>query len=86
MLILRPALDLLFEKQRQEDQAGDQAGMNRGPGDTRLEDIVFSNVALQCVASAQRLVSFLGAEVQSRDFLAWWYNVSCEWPEDRCLG
>lgn len=72
MLILRPALDLLFEKQQQ----GGQTGANKGPRDTRLEDIVLCNVASQCVASAQRLIAFLGAEIQSKDFLAWWYNVS----------
>ncbi|KAH7116553.1 hypothetical protein B0J13DRAFT_613411 [Dactylonectria estremocensis] len=72
MLILRPALDLLFEKQQQESQTG----ASRAPRDARLEDVVLCNVASQCVASAQRLVAFLGAEIQSHDFLAWWYNIS----------
>lgn len=81
MLILRPALDLLFEKQQQ----GSQTGVNKEPRNTRLEDIVLCNVASQCVASAQRLIAFLGTEIQSQDFLAWWYNVSCKWPEERIL-
>ena len=71
MLILRPALDHLFEKQQENPK---DAGKPRR--DAPLETLVLCNVAAQCVHSAQLLVAFLDAEIRSQDFLAWWYNVS----------
>lgn len=71
MLILRPALDQLFERQ-QEAKAG-TGGRQR---ESRLEDVVLCNVAMQCVQCAQDLVVFLDGEIRSQNFLAWWYNVS----------
>ncbi|PCD42918.1 hypothetical protein AU210_005442 [Fusarium oxysporum f. sp. radicis-cucumerinum] len=69
MLILRPALDLLFEKQQTEPV------VRKGPLEVSVEDLVVSSIASQCVLSAQGLASFLEDETQSKGCQAWWYNV-----------
>ncbi|KAL5601549.1 hypothetical protein FOBRF1_009082 [Fusarium oxysporum] len=69
MLILRPALDLLFEKQQTEPV------VRKGPLEVSVEDLVVSSIASQCVLSAQGLISFLEDETQSKGCQAWWYNV-----------
>ncbi|KAF5266844.1 hypothetical protein FOXYS1_2308 [Fusarium oxysporum] len=69
MLILRPALDLLFEKQQTEPV------VRKGPLEVSVEDLVVSSIASQCVLSAQGLTSFLEDETQSKGCQAWWYNV-----------
>ncbi|KAJ9149934.1 hypothetical protein NKR23_g4087 [Pleurostoma richardsiae] len=71
LLILRPALEMLFEKQR-----NNRISPRESSGEVRLEDLVLRNIAAQCVLSAQELIRFLDGEIRSQDCLAWWYNVS----------
>lgn len=70
MLILRPALDHLFEVQQDNQQSTEGRAV-----DAPLEVMVLQNIAEQCVRSAQRLAEFLDAEIRSQDLIAWWYNV-----------
>lgn len=70
-LILRPALELLFEKQQLAQSS------NREPMlEARLQDLILNDVASQCVLSAVQFNDFLGAQIQSQSFVCWWYNIS----------
>ncbi|CAH0051365.1 unnamed protein product [Clonostachys solani] len=71
ILILRPALDQLFEKQRRNQT---EPGKRRH---RRLGDAILRDAAIQCVQCAQELAIFLDAQVRSKNLIAWWYNVTC---------
>ncbi|KAJ9632943.1 hypothetical protein H2204_007511 [Knufia peltigerae] len=69
-LILRPALDLLFEKQQNEKSLVVTEHTVRG----KLKDTILSNIAVQCILTAIELVEFLASRIQTQTFVCWWYN------------
>ncbi|KAL3440787.1 fungal-specific transcription factor domain-containing protein [Aspergillus insuetus] len=71
VLILRPALDLLFQKQQEKPPVKDKSLM-----EARAQDLVLTDLATQCALSAHNLVKFLGGQTQSKSLVAWWYNIS----------
>ncbi|KAL2783210.1 fungal-specific transcription factor domain-containing protein [Aspergillus keveii] len=71
VLILRPALDLLFQKRQQKP-----LGKDRHMMDARAQDLVLKDLGTQCALSAHSLVKLLGGQVQSKSLVAWWYNIS----------
>jgi hypothetical protein len=75
MLILRPALEMLFERDRYN-----QGSSKQGTVEAKLEDLVVSNIATQCVLCAQASVKLLSNEIHKQSLKAWWYNVNCKWP------
>ncbi|OQV07336.1 Fungal specific transcription factor domain-containing protein [Cladophialophora immunda] len=70
-LVLRPALDLLFEKQQTEKSliTADRTAK------AKLKDSVISDIAAQCVLLAVELVEFLTTQIQTDSFICWWYNI-----------
>ncbi|KAK4447154.1 fungal-specific transcription factor domain-containing protein [Podospora aff. communis PSN243] len=74
VLILRPALEHLFRKHRHA-QLSQQPHTN--PMVARVQDLMLSDIAAQCVLSADSLVKALDVHIRSRRLIAWWYNVSC---------
>ena len=72
-LILRPALDLLFERQQNEKPVAILKPAVKG----KLKDFTISNIAAQCVLSAIDLVEFLASQIQTQTFVCWWYNIHC---------
>lgn len=75
VLILRPALEHLFQKQRDLQQSEGRAS---SPCVTRIQDLMLSDIAAQCVLSADRLVRCLDAHIRSQSLVAWWYNIGCK--------
>lgn len=73
LLVLRPALERLFETQQRHRQAP-----NKGSIGPRLQDTMLSDIAAQCMLCADRLVKVLDAQIKLQSFVAWWYNVSCK--------
>ncbi|KAF9894111.1 hypothetical protein FE257_009084 [Aspergillus nanangensis] len=71
VLILRPALDLLFHNQRRERPTN-----NKNSREARVEDLMLADVAAQCVYSAVTLIKFLDAQIRCHTLVAWWYNIS----------
>ncbi|KAE8383726.1 fungal-specific transcription factor domain-containing protein [Aspergillus bertholletiae] len=71
VLILRPALDLLFQKQQQSPLTS-----NRGSIEQRVQDLIVCNIATQCALSAHNLVNLLHTQIQTHNLVAWWYNIS----------
>ena len=74
-LILRPALELLFEKQQQK---GSDTTTSKASLEAKLQDSMLHNIASQCALSAVDLVDFLASQIQTQTFLCWWYNISCK--------
>ncbi|KAL2140208.1 hypothetical protein VTI28DRAFT_4094 [Corynascus sepedonium] len=76
-LILRPALEFLFQKQRylQPD-----SGSRSTPKVARVQDLVLVEIAAQCVLSADSLVRYLDTHIRAQSLVAWWYNISCKLP------
>lgn len=72
VLILRPALDLLFQKQQHNPQ-----NTPKLPMEARVEDLMLSDIATQCALSAHILVTLLNSQIQSKCLVAWWFNISC---------
>ncbi|CAI4214305.1 unnamed protein product [Parascedosporium putredinis] len=73
LLIQRPALDLFFQRQKRQRANGTR---QEPPELAPLEDLMLRNVAPQCLLVSQKMVEFLDEQIRSRDFIAWWYNVS----------
>ncbi|KAL3464907.1 fungal-specific transcription factor domain-containing protein [Aspergillus heterothallicus] len=71
VLILRPALDLLFQKQQHKPPIKDKSLM-----EARAQDLVLTDLATQCALSAHNLVKLLGGQTQRKTLVAWWYNIS----------
>lgn len=72
-LILRPALELYFQKQQSTHPT--PSLRNR---DTGLADVMLSRIAAECVMSAMSVVELLVARRETNDYMAWWLNVSCK--------
>ncbi|CAM1509552.1 Fc.00g032910.m01.CDS01 [Cosmosporella sp. VM-42] len=70
-LILRPALDLLFERQQNDKPVAVSGPAVKG----KLKDSMISNIAAQCVLLATDLVEFLASQIQTQTFVCWWYNI-----------
>lgn len=49
--------------------------------EARVQDLMLSDMAAQCVLSAHNLVKFLDAQIHFQSMVAWWYNISCELPK-----
>ncbi|KAH7038961.1 fungal-specific transcription factor domain-containing protein [Macrophomina phaseolina] len=71
LLLLRPALERLFEKQR-----ANPLSKTKRATEAKLEDVLLFSIAAQCIICAQSLVAFLNTQIQSQKLLAWWYDVS----------
>ncbi|CCC05646.1 unnamed protein product [Sordaria macrospora k-hell] len=74
VLILRPALEQLFCKQRRSQQS------QQLPKPSRIkvavvQDLMQSEIAAQCVLSADSLVRCLATHIHSQSLTAWWYNI-----------
>ncbi|KAK3402693.1 fungal-specific transcription factor domain-containing protein [Sordaria brevicollis] len=74
VLILRPALEQLFGKQRRCQQS------LHLPKPSRIkvavvQDLMQSEIAAQCVVSADSLVRSLDSHIHSHSLTAWWYNI-----------
>ena len=82
VLILRPALEHLFEKQRHVQPPTSNIMTNQMPRPrvARVQDIMLSSIAAQCVLSANSLVRCLDKHIRSQSLVAWWYNVGCKIP------
>ena len=76
VLILRPALEHLFQKQRDLQLSEGKAS---SPRVTRIQDLMLSDIAAQCVLSADSLVRCLDAHIRSQSLVAWWYNIGCKY-------
>lgn len=77
VLILRPALEQLFCKQRRSQQS------QQLPKPSRIkvavvQDLMQSEIAAQCVLSADSLVRCLATHIHSQSLTAWWYNIGCK--------
>ncbi len=72
-LILRPALELLFERQQNEKPTP----ITEPVAMAKLKDSMIFNIAAQCVLSAVDLVEFLASQIQTQTFVCWWYNIHC---------
>ena len=70
---LRPALELLFEKQHQVRPSSGENSM-----EARLQELMLSDIASQCVLFAVQLNNFLSTQIQTQGFACWWYNISCQ--------
>ncbi|KAK4199005.1 putative transcriptional activator [Triangularia verruculosa] len=75
VLILRPALEQFFQKQRQHTVPG-PAARGSVAGVARVQDLMLSDIAAQCVLSADSLVKCLDTHIRSQSLAAWWYNIS----------
>ncbi|OQE43137.1 hypothetical protein PENCOP_c003G04534 [Penicillium coprophilum] len=71
VLILRPALDLLFQKQRHPPPLAKKGSM-----EVRVQELMLSDIATQCASSANSLVKLLAAQIHEGNLVAWWYNIS----------
>ncbi|KAK3897730.1 fungal-specific transcription factor domain-containing protein [Staphylotrichum tortipilum] len=71
VLILRPALEHLFQKQRQMQPS---SRARSGPV-ARVQDLMLSDIAAQCVLTADALVRCLDTHIRSHSLVAWWYNI-----------
>jgi hypothetical protein len=74
VLILRPALEHLFQKQR-HIQPNARA---RSSPVARVQDLMLSDIAAQCVLTADALVRCLDTHIRSQSLVAWWYNIGCK--------
>ena len=72
-LTLRPALELLFERQHVVRPNSGDISM-----EARLQELMLSDIASQCVLFAVQLNDFLSSQIQSQGFACWWYNTSCQ--------
>ncbi|KAB5580894.1 fungal-specific transcription factor domain-containing protein [Coniochaeta sp. 2T2.1] len=73
VLILRPALEHLFHKQR---HAQSDAPARPNKSVSRVQDLMLSDIAAQCVLSADSLVRCLDTYIRAKSLVAWWYNIS----------
>ncbi|KAK4171980.1 putative transcriptional activator [Triangularia setosa] len=73
VLILRPALEQFFQKQRHTPPNPQARG---SPRVARIQDFMLSDIAAQCVLSADSLVQCLDIHIRSQSLVAWWYNIS----------
>ncbi|KEF53153.1 uncharacterized protein A1O9_10601 [Exophiala aquamarina CBS 119918] len=72
ILILRPALESLFQKQ-QRQKPDVVFGL---PKTGILQDSLVRSIAAQCVLLAIDLVNYLATQIRTETFLCWWYNIS----------
>ena len=72
-LTLRPALELLFERQHVVRPNSGEKSM-----EARVQDLMLCDIASQSVLFAVQLNDFLSAQIQSQGFACWWYNISCQ--------
>ncbi|KAK5659812.1 hypothetical protein OQA88_1024 [Cercophora sp. LCS_1] len=72
VLILRPALEHLFQRQRATQPSSNP---RCSPRVARVQDLTLSEIAAQCVLSADSLVRCLDAHIKSQSLVAWWYNI-----------
>ncbi|KAK4647013.1 uncharacterized protein QC761_121810 [Podospora bellae-mahoneyi] len=73
VLILRPALEQFFQKKRHSPVIPQARG---NPRVARVQDLMLSDIAAQCVLSADSLVKCLDIHIRSQSLAAWWYNIS----------
>ncbi|KAJ5636946.1 fungal-specific transcription factor domain-containing protein [Penicillium longicatenatum] len=71
VLILRPALDLLFQKQQHPTPS-----VNKRSMEAKVQDLMLSDIATQCASSAHNLIKILDAQISMGSLVAWWYNIS----------
>ncbi|KAF3003820.1 hypothetical protein E8E14_001344 [Neopestalotiopsis sp. 37M] len=69
-LILRPALEMLFEKQK------DNKGKETNASIVGVSNVVLSGMAAQCLECTLSLVKLLGTNIESHEFTCWWDNIS----------
>lgn len=74
VLILRPALEHLFQKQRHIQPSA----RARSSPVARVQDLMLSDIAAQCVLTADALVRCLDTHIRSQSLVAWWYNIGCK--------
>jgi hypothetical protein len=81
ILILRPALEQLFQEQRhaQSNGAAQTRPSPRGARVARVQDLILSEIAAQCVLSADSLARCLDMHIRAQNLVAWWYNISCKY-------
>lgn len=73
-LILRPALELVFDSQQSIQ------GAKKGTSlEERLQSSMQSDIASQCVLSAGSFVEFLEFHIRAQHFSAWWLNIGCKY-------
>lgn len=73
MLLLQPALVALFKKQNNHLESTSNDSMK-----AKIQDFIFSGLAVQCVISAQALIKIVDENMRAGTLPAWWYNISRE--------
>jgi hypothetical protein len=74
-LILRPAVELLFEKQRRTEKLEPSSEQSM---DSSVQDSMLCKVAAQSVVCVGNLVDFLTTYIEIHSFDCWWYSISCK--------
>lgn len=72
-LTLRPALVTCYEMLLRPQPATAAQSMR-----TKFYISMLNEMAMQCVNSAIQLIEVISEQIQSQDFICWWYNICCK--------
>lgn len=70
-------MDLLFERQQQEKPVTATEPSTKKKAKGELKVCILTNIAAQCVLCAVDLVEFLASQIETENFICWWYNIHC---------